>query len=94
MDVQRLVKVHSSAERTGQWLLIYNSVDDSDLWIGGSGSSKTQYTPESEQGRINLATRDMKIAINSVSENIVEVPKGDHKSSEDARKFDQPKSDR
>jgi hypothetical protein len=84
-DVKKPVQLHLSRESAGQWLLIYDNVDDASLWTRGtvSGSGEVgvvdliNYLPRSEQGRIVFTTRNRKMAVKLFSREIIEMPEID-----------------
>ena len=55
-DIKALVKAALCRESVGRWLLIVDSVDDVDLFIGSSGLS--DYLPFSKLGSILFTTRN------------------------------------
>jgi tetratricopeptide (TPR) repeat protein len=65
-DVKKLVHDWLSKEATGQWLLIVDNADDSDLWlkdqVGITGSRLIDYLPKSNKASIIFTTRDLKAA--------------------------------
>jgi hypothetical protein len=78
-NVKRLVQQYLSQEGAGQWLLVFDNVDDVSLWTAGSGPGAglvglMQYLPSSEQGCIVFTTRDKGTAIKLGTQSIVEVP--------------------
>jgi hypothetical protein len=81
-DVKRLVQLYLSQESAGQWLLIFDNVDDVSLWTAESVSrigavDLMQYLPSSKQGCIVFTTRETMTAIKLGAKYIVEVPKMD-----------------
>jgi tetratricopeptide (TPR) repeat protein len=79
-DVKRFVQLHLSSEDAGQWLLIFDNVDDSSLWLTRPDGSQTgtvdliDYLPRSGQGRIIFTTRDRKAAVKLASRDIIDMP--------------------
>jgi NB-ARC domain len=77
-DVKKLVKDYLSKESAGQWLLVFDSADDIEMWIAkprsvqGSGRL-IEYLPRSKQGCIVFTTRDRKTAVKLAGQNVIEV---------------------
>ncbi|KFZ24051.1 hypothetical protein V502_01463 [Pseudogymnoascus sp. VKM F-4520 (FW-2644)] len=80
-DVKRLVQSHLSKESSGQWLLVFDNADDSELWFaktaGQGGSRLVDYLPRSKHGCILFTTRDRKTAVKLAQKNVVDVPEMD-----------------
>jgi tetratricopeptide (TPR) repeat protein len=77
-DVKKLVQGYLSKESAGQWLLVFDSADDIEMWIAKprsmQGSSRlTEYLPRSKQGCIVFTTRDRKTAVKLARQNVIEV---------------------
>jgi tetratricopeptide (TPR) repeat protein len=82
-DVKRLVQAHLSKESAGKWLLVFDNLDDIDMWIASAGK-ETQpeqspnglfdYMPKSKQGAIIFTTRDRKVAVKLAPHYLVDVP--------------------
>jgi len=78
-DVKRLVQEYLSEDNAGQWLLVFDNADDTDMWISKAGSEYgsgglINYLPRSKQGSIIFTTRDRKTAVKLAQQNVVEVP--------------------
>jgi hypothetical protein len=72
-DVKKLVQIHLSKESAGQWLLIFDNVDEATLESAGS-SNLIEYLPSSKQGAIVFTTTNRTTAAKLASQNIVELP--------------------
>jgi tetratricopeptide (TPR) repeat protein len=60
-DVQRLVHVHLNEQTAGEWLLVFDNMDDIDMWSAGS-SGLINSLPQSELGSVVFTTIDNGIA--------------------------------
>jgi tetratricopeptide (TPR) repeat protein len=69
-DFKRLVQLHLSKDSAGQWLLIFDNLDDIKLLT-------TDYLPRSEQGCIVFTTSIRETAVSLASSNIVQIPNED-----------------
>jgi Cdc6-like AAA superfamily ATPase len=81
-DVKRLVQGYLSKESAGQWLLVYDSADDVNMWTSEAGSEPgsgrlIDCLPRSEQGNIVFTSRDRKTAVKLAHHNVLEVPEMD-----------------
>lgn len=66
-----------SNERAGQWLLVFDSADDVDMWIGEPEQDSRpliEYLPKSKRGTIIFTTRNKKTAVKLAHRNVLEVP--------------------
>ncbi|KAK3942068.1 hypothetical protein QBC46DRAFT_84908 [Diplogelasinospora grovesii] len=84
-DVVRLVQQHLSQDSAGQWLLIYDNVDDLDGWTqcaaGGQDEQPPRMidcVPSSSQGCVIFTSRSRKVADKLSSQGVMhEVPQMD-----------------
>jgi NB-ARC domain len=77
-DVKQLVKETLSQEAAGQWLLVLDNLDDIDVVFGSRDKGLTgiiSYLPASTKGSIIFTTRYQEIAVNLVSNDIIELDK-------------------
>ncbi|KAE8382568.1 hypothetical protein BDV26DRAFT_237050 [Aspergillus bertholletiae] len=83
-DAKNRVKAYLS-QRTGRWLLVFDNVDDIDMWIQGSTSNPNpvlvNFLPQSEQGRILFTTRNRKLAVKLASSNVIDISEPDIKTA-------------
>ena len=70
-NVKKLVRLHLSMESTGEWLLLFDNVDEASLATAGSF---VEYLPSSKHGAIVFTTADKVTAVTIASQNIVELP--------------------
>jgi tetratricopeptide (TPR) repeat protein/Cdc6-like AAA superfamily ATPase len=65
-DVKKLVEQHLSTDGVGQWLLVFDGMDDIDLkWTGLSetrAGNSTNYLPQSQSGSVVFTTTSLEIA--------------------------------
>jgi hypothetical protein len=76
------VQEYLSKESAGQWLLVFDSADDIDMWIGKSDSEQdsSRWIDDllrSEHGCFVFTTRDRKTAVKLAQNNVIEVPEMD-----------------
>ncbi|KAG9229325.1 hypothetical protein BJ875DRAFT_508003 [Amylocarpus encephaloides] len=79
VDIKKLVRLHLNKESTGQWLLIFDGVEDEILETAGSSKrvSLVEYIPSSKQGAVVFTTTDRDVATALASQNIVELPENE-----------------
>ncbi|KAH8692117.1 putative kinesin [Talaromyces proteolyticus] len=78
-DVKMRVKIHLSHENAGNWLLICDNADDTDLWV----SSLKGFLPQSEHGHIVFTTRNRKLAQTLAPSNIIIIPEMDEQAAKE-----------
>jgi tetratricopeptide (TPR) repeat protein len=79
-NIKRIVQAYLSKKDAGQWILVFDNVDDFGIWIGKSeeGSSRLiDYLPTSKEGSIIFITRNSKTAVKFARRNIIRVPEMD-----------------
>jgi murein DD-endopeptidase MepM/ murein hydrolase activator NlpD len=64
---------HLSQESAGRWLLIFDNVDDMDMWVHGL----KDYLPRSQHRCVVLTTQNRKIAVKFAQQNVVEISEMD-----------------
>ena len=76
IDVKKLVQLHFSKESAGQWLLIFDNVEEAKPESDGSfdAVSLSECLPSSQLGGIVFTTADRTTAAKLASHNIVELP--------------------
>jgi hypothetical protein len=77
-DVKQRVQDHLSKDEAGQWLLVFDNIDDMDIWMAKPGGAQEShgpidYLPSSKQGCIIFTTRDGKVAVKLAYENVIEL---------------------
>ncbi|KAI9740029.1 MAG: hypothetical protein M1818_004780 [Claussenomyces sp. TS43310] len=77
-DVKRLVQGYLSNESAGRWLLVFDNVDNLDMWIDTLRSGRAfdrliDWLPRSKQGCIVFTTRDRKTAVKFAHQDVVKV---------------------
>lgn len=84
-DPKSLVKDHLSKPSSGRWLLIFDNVDEIDMWTESKGSTPgglKDYLPISDQGAILFTTRSNKVAQYLAATDIIKIPEMDeHRAS-------------
>lgn len=75
-EVKSKVQTHLSQDNVGQWLLIFDNVDDIDIH-----SALKTYLPQSTQGRILFTTRNRKLALKLAPSNVIMVPEMDEETA-------------
>ena len=75
---RKALQRHLSQEDAGQWLLIFDNVDDMDVWsLGGKSKASSgdwkDHLPRSSQGRIVFTTRSKKIATKLAPKDVIEI---------------------
>lgn len=84
-DPKTLVKDHLSRPSSGRWLLIFDNVDEIDMWTEIKGSTPgglKDYLPTSDQGAILFTTRSNKVAQYLAATDIIKIPEMDeHRAS-------------
>jgi hypothetical protein len=85
-DVKRLVQRHLNQESTGQWLLIFDNADDTDMWFNNPGNKTAptcliDYVPIRSRGSIIFTTRNRKAAVKLAQQNVVEVVEMDDETA-------------
>ena len=85
-NTQRLVQHHLSQGIVGQWLLIIDNADDSDMWFKdvdvNSGLRPLDYLPSSSDGSILVTTRNRKAASKFAGGNVVSLSELDAVTAE------------
>ncbi|OOF90643.1 hypothetical protein ASPCADRAFT_156291 [Aspergillus carbonarius ITEM 5010] len=77
-DVKQAVSNYLSQESAGEWLLIFDNADDSDMWINGSSApALKKFLPRSQQGHILFTTRNRTLALKLASPHLIEIPEPD-----------------
>ncbi|KAH8700497.1 hypothetical protein BGW36DRAFT_447111 [Talaromyces proteolyticus] len=63
-NVKMRVKAHLSNEKAGQWLLIYDNADDTNMWFSDNGTTTglKSFLPQCDYGRIIFTSRNRKLA--------------------------------
>ncbi|USP82386.1 HET multi-domain protein [Curvularia clavata] len=77
-DVQRLVKETLSSGNIGDWLMVVDNADDSQVLVGVDNESDglarpIDYIPHSNKGAVLFTTRSRKAAIDLTQSNVLEV---------------------
>ncbi|KAL2815961.1 violaceus kinesin [Aspergillus granulosus] len=63
-EAKEHVKAYLSQGGAGKWLLVFDNMDDIEMWVGGStATAVTDFVPQSERGRILFTTRNRKLAV-------------------------------
>ncbi|KAJ5966691.1 hypothetical protein N7501_002939 [Penicillium viridicatum] len=79
-DPKSLVKDHLSKPSSGRWLLIFDNVDEIDMWTESKGSTPgglKDYLPTSDQGAILFTTRSNKVAQYLAATDVIKIPEMD-----------------
>lgn len=78
-EVKEQIKTYLSSEHAEKWLLIFDNVDDMNMWLPADGAALTleDFLPQSEQGRILFTTRNRKLAVELTSSNTISIPDAD-----------------
>lgn len=63
VDILQKVKEWFESEASGQWLLVYDNVDDVDLMYGNEHGRLASYFPRSTHGAIIMTTRNKQVGI-------------------------------
>lgn len=65
-----------------KWLLIFDNVDDTDMWIKGTSAAPalTSFLPDNSQGHIIFTTRNPMLAVELASSNVIRVRELDQKT--------------
>lgn len=76
VDIKKVVQLHLSNESAGQWLMVFDNVDEATTDAAGSFKvvRMIEYLPTSKQGTIIFTTTDSRTAITLASPNIVKLP--------------------
>ncbi|OJJ42522.1 hypothetical protein ASPZODRAFT_1302736 [Penicilliopsis zonata CBS 506.65] len=76
-DVKTRVKRHLSEEYHGNWLLIFDNADDSNMWFPDSNNTATpawkDFLPQSEQGHVLFTSRNRALATRLVSSSVISI---------------------
>ncbi|CEL09228.1 hypothetical protein ASPCAL12367 [Aspergillus calidoustus] len=76
-EVKQQVKVYLSSEKVGQWLLIFDNADDTEMWLetpSCQGPPLEDFLPRSRKGRIVFTTRNRKLAMKLAPFDLVPIP--------------------
>jgi tetratricopeptide (TPR) repeat protein len=79
-DVKKLVRDYLSRESAGQWLLIFDNVDDVDMWTDKPQEESGRLIdslPRSSRGAIIFTTRDKKTAVKLARRRVIEMSEMD-----------------
>lgn len=82
-EAKTRVQSYLSQEIAGQWLLIFDNADDSDMWMSSSDRSPALKTflPHGEAGHVIFTTRNRKLAVKLASSEIVSIPEMDEETA-------------
>ncbi|KAE8373751.1 purine and uridine phosphorylase [Aspergillus bertholletiae] len=82
-EAKEKVKAYLSQERAGKWLLLFDNIDDMEMWSKDNANNLilTDYLPRSEQGHIIFTTRNRKIAVKLVSSHVIPITELDSATS-------------
>ena len=86
VEVKKLVQDHLNQERAGQWLLIIDNADDSDMWFkttDSNGSRLIDCLPSKIGSSILVTTRNRKAATKFAGGNVVLVTEPDEPAAND-----------
>jgi hypothetical protein len=81
VDIKKLVQDFLKEDTAGQWILVFDNVDDIQMWIDKTGSGTQHsnrlidYIPRSKTGRVIFTTRDRKVGVKLAQQSVMEVPK-------------------
>lgn len=86
-DVKELVQRHLSNENAGRWLLIFDNVDDIDIWINQDENKSgltglKNYLPRSSQGRTIFTTRSREVAVKLAQSNVLKLSEMDEEMAQ------------
>jgi NB-ARC domain len=72
-DAKARVKAYLSQDDVGQWLLIYDNADDTDMWVTGHNVSAAlkSFLPRSRQGYVIFTTRNRQLAVRLAAPELV-----------------------
>ncbi|KAJ5609693.1 hypothetical protein N7528_010260 [Penicillium herquei] len=71
-DVKSRVKAYLSSERAGQWLLIVDNADDTDMWTKpGTSPPLRNFLPTTQNGFILFTTRNQQLATRLVGPDVI-----------------------
>jgi tetratricopeptide (TPR) repeat protein len=79
-DIKKLVQQRLSEESAGEWMLIFDNADDTDMWLRNADKTRPclkDYLPNSKLGCILFTTRSRKTAFELAGHSLVEVPEMD-----------------
>jgi nucleoside phosphorylase len=82
-DVKARVKAYLSQDDVGQWLLIYDNSDDTDMWMTGSTVSPAlkSFLPRCHQGYIIFTTRNRQLAVKLAAPELVTLHEMDEETA-------------
>jgi hypothetical protein len=83
-EVKREIKTYLSSERSGRWLLIFDDVDDEEIWFAtpnNPGPALEDFLPQSSQGLIAFTTRNRKLAMKLAPFELMPIPDVDKQTA-------------
>lgn len=81
VDATKLLKDYLCDSKAGQWLIVFDNVDDVEMWFGKSPDDTEihgrDFLPSSSRGSVLFTTRFTEIASRLAMQNVVKVPEMD-----------------
>ncbi|KAJ5717847.1 Tetratricopeptide-like helical [Penicillium malachiteum] len=83
IKVKEQVKAHLGQGSVAKWLLIFDNVDDMELWIEGSATIPPlkDILPRGGKGHILFTSRNRKLAVKLAASNVISVPDVDQSTA-------------